>query len=84
MDRERAETFLRLLAEAELRHATTMPTVGIPGRQYLARLALAAQALMAVDAVGSGVIDEIQADAGLAVAARHHLPARGAGPGPIP
>jgi hypothetical protein len=82
MDRDRAETFLRLLAEAELRRAATMPA-GMPGRRYPARLALAAQALMAVGAVDSGVADEIQADAGLAVAARHGRPARDTRPGRI-
>ena len=80
MDRDRAETFLRLLAEAELRRAATMPAAGIPGRRYPSGLALAAQALMAVGAVDCGVADEIQADAGLAVAARHGRPARDTGP----
>ena len=76
MDRERAETRLRLLAEAELRRAMTMPAGGSPGRWHSARLALVAQALTAVGAVGADVADEIQADAGLAVAARRgSLPA---------
>ena len=83
MDRDRAETFLRLLAEAELRRAATMPAAGMPGRWHPARLALAAQALMAVGAVDPGVADEIQADAGLAVAARHRRPARNTGPGRV-
>ena len=48
MDRERAETYLRLLAEAELRRATTMAARNSPGRWRSARLALAAQALSAV------------------------------------
>jgi len=81
MDRERAETHLRLLAEAELRRVMTMPAGSIPGRWHSARLALVAQALTAVDAVGADVADEIQADVGLAVAARHLLSARGPGPG---
>jgi hypothetical protein len=81
MDRERAETHLRLLAEAELRRVMKMPAGSIPGRWYSARLALVAQALTAVDAVGADVADEIQADVGLAVAARHRLSARGPGPG---
>jgi len=83
MDRERAETYLRLLAEAELRRATTMAARGSSGRWHSARLALAAQALSAVGAVGADVADQIQADAGLAVAVRHRLPARGPGPGRI-
>ena len=81
MDRERAETHLRLLAEAELRRVMKMPVGSIPGRWYSARLVLVAQALTAVDAVGADVADEIQADVGLAVAARHLLSARGPGPG---
>jgi len=81
MDRERAETHLRLLAEAELRRAMTMPAGSIPGRWYSARLALVAQALTAVGAVGANVAYEIQAGLGLAVAARHQLPARIPGPG---
>ena len=80
MDRERAETYLRLLAEAELRRATTMAARSSPGRWHSARLALAAQALSAVGAVGADVADQIQADVGLAVAVRHRPPARGPGP----
>ena len=83
MDRERAETHLRLLAEAELRRAMTMPVGSIPGRWYSVRLALVAQALIAVGAVSADVADEIQADVGLAVAARHRFFARGPGPGRI-
>ena len=71
MDRERAETYLRLLAEAELRRATTMAARSSPGRWHSARLALAAQALSAVGAVGADVADQIQADVRLAVAVRH-------------
>ena len=81
MDRERAETHLRLLAEAELRRVMTMPAGSIGGRWHSGRLVLVAQALTAVDAVGADVADEIQADVGLAVAARHRLFARGSGPG---
>src|SRR5690349_15995359 len=80
MDRERAETHLRLLAEAELHRAMKMPVGSIPGRWHSARLALVAQALTAVGAVGADVADEIQADVGLAVAARRQLVARGPGP----
>ena len=46
MDRERAETHLRLLAEAELRRVMTMPVGSIPARWHPARLALVAQALI--------------------------------------
>lgn len=81
MNRERAESHLRQVAEAELRRVMKMPVGSIPGRWYSARLALVAQALTAVGAVGADVADEIQADVGLAVAARHRLSARGPGPG---
>src|SRR5262245_52193876 len=81
MDRERAETYLRLLAEAELRRALKMPAGSIPDWWYSARLAPVAQALTAVDAIGADVADEIQADVRLAVAIRRRLDARG-GPGP--
>ena len=83
MDREGAETHLRLLAEAELRRVMTMPAGSIPGRWYSARLALVGRALIAVDAVGADVADQIQADVGLAVAARHRFFARAPGPGRI-
>ena len=73
MNRGRAETCLRLLAEAELRRVTT-PGAGVPGRRNSARLALVAQALAAVGAVDVGTADEIRADLGLAVAVRE--PAR--------
>jgi hypothetical protein len=81
MDRERAETHLRLLAEAELRRVMKVPVGSIPDWWYSPRLVLVAQALTAVDAVGAAIADEIQADLGLAVAARHRLPDRGSGPG---
>jgi hypothetical protein len=69
-----------LVAEAELRRAMTMPAGGLGGRRHPARLALVAQALTAVGAVGADVADEIRADVGLAVAARRQLGARGPGP----
>jgi hypothetical protein len=52
MDRKHVETHLRLLAEAELRRAMKMPAGSIPRRWHPARLALVAQALTAVGAVG--------------------------------
>ena len=73
MDRERAETYLRLLAEAELRRATTIAAGSLPGQWRSTRLELAAQALRVVGAVGVGVADEIQADLGLAIAGRYGL-----------
>jgi hypothetical protein len=71
MDRERAETYLRLLAE--LRRATTIAAGSLPGQWRSTRLELAAQALCAVGAVSADVADEIQADIGLAVAGRYRL-----------
>jgi hypothetical protein len=53
MDRERAETYLRLAAEAELRRATTIAADSLPGQWRSARLELAAQALRASHAAGS-------------------------------
>jgi hypothetical protein len=79
MDRERAETYLRLPAEAELRRATTIAARGTPGQWHSARLALAAQALSAAGAVGADVADQIQADVRLVVAGRHQLAAPGPG-----
>jgi hypothetical protein len=69
MNRERAETYLRRLAEAELLRATT-PAAGVTGRRNTARLALVAQALLAVGAVDVGTADQIRADLDLAVAVR--------------
>ncbi len=80
MESGRAETYLRLLAEAELRRTTTMAARRSPGRWHSARLALAAQALSAVGAVGADVAHQIQDDVRLAVAGRHRLRALGPGP----
>ena len=73
MNRERAETDLRLLAEAELRRAMKMPAGSISGRWNSAVLVLVAQALSAAGAVGADVADKIQADVGLAIAVRLDL-----------
>jgi len=73
MNRERAETHLRQLAEAELRRAAALPAGSIPGRWNTARLALVAPALCAVDAVGADTAAEIEADLDLAVAGRYPL-----------
>jgi hypothetical protein len=67
MNRERAETHLRQLAEAELRRATA------PGARCLGhsgRLSLVAQVLIAVGAVDVGTADQVQAELDLALAAR--------------
>ena len=83
MDRERAETHLRLLAEAELRRVMKMPSDGIPGRWYSPMLALVAGALTTVGAVGADAAEHIQADLRFAVAARHRVFARSPAPGRI-
>src|SRR5580700_8816916 len=70
MDRERAETYLRQLAEAELRRAGTLPAAGIRRPQNSAGLALVAPALVAVGAVDAVTAAQIRADLELAVAGR--------------
>ena len=86
MDRERAERHLRLVAEAALRHARTLPS-DISGEVHphdvftgcVRRFQWAAAALIAVGAVDAGradvLLDELQA----ALAVRH-LPAFNSGP----
>ena len=81
MNRERAEAYLRQLAEAELRRARTLPAARIPGRRNTARLALVAQALVAVGAVDVGTADQIRADLELAVAVRQPGQENQASPG---
>ena len=79
MNRERAETHLRQLAEAELRGATT------PGRRdsgHVGSLPLVAQALIAVGAVDVGTADEILAEFDLALAVRE--PGQGGAGGAAP
>jgi hypothetical protein len=70
MNRERAEGYLRQLAEAELRRARTVPAVRIRRPQNTAGLALVAPALVAVGALNAGTADQIRADLELAVAVR--------------
>jgi hypothetical protein len=70
MNRERAEGYLRQLAEAELRRARTVPAVRIRRPQNTAGFALVAPALVAVGAVDAGTADQIRADLELAVAVR--------------
>jgi hypothetical protein len=77
MDREGAETQLRLLAEAELRRATAEPGDDrLLEDCYSARLELVAQALHAVDAFDMDATNEIQAELVLALGVRQP------GPGP--
>jgi hypothetical protein len=82
MDREGAETHLRLLAEAELRHATTRPADGgLLDECHSARLELVAQALHAVRAFDMAAANEIQAELALALGVRQ--PRQGPA-GPVP
>ena len=84
MNRERAETYLRRLAEAELRRARTVPPPGIPRQRETARLELVAQALVAVDAVDAGPAGQIRADLELAIAVREPGQARAGQRGLLP
>jgi hypothetical protein len=70
MNRERAEGYLRQLAEAELRRVRTVPAAGIRRPHNTAGFALVAPALVAVGAVDAGTADQIRADLALAVAVR--------------
>jgi hypothetical protein len=71
MNRERAETHLRLLAEAELCRATTWPADGgLLDECHSARLELVAQALHAVGAFDMDAANEIQAELALALGVR--------------
>src|SRR5437773_7404202 len=82
MNRERAETHLRLLAEAELRHATTRPADGgLLEECHSARLELVAQALHAAHAFDMAAANEIQAELALALGVRQ--PRQGPA-GPVP
>jgi hypothetical protein len=80
MNRERAEAYLRQLAEAELR-ARTLPAARTPGRRNTGSLALVEPALVAAGAVEAGTADQIRADLELAVAVRRSGPQDQPGPG---
>ena len=82
MNRERAETHLRLLAEAELRHAITWPAAGgLLDECHSARLELVAQALHAAHAFDMADANEIQGELALALGVRE--PRQGPA-GPVP
>jgi hypothetical protein len=82
MNRERAETHLRLLAETELRRATMWPADGgLLDECHSARLELVAQALHAVHAFDMTAANEIQAELALALGVRQ--PRQGPA-GPVP
>jgi hypothetical protein len=70
VNRERAETHLRLLAEAELRRSTAPPANGTAGQRDVPSLALAAELLCTVGAVDVGAMDEIRHDLHFALSAR--------------
>jgi hypothetical protein len=94
MNREGAETFLRLVAEAEMRGllASAPPGPDRPGRAR-SKVTVVGQALTAVGALETGTVQDILADFDLAVSLRklHASPgpagtaAPGTGPpGPLP
>jgi hypothetical protein len=59
VNRERAETRLRLLAEAELRRSTAPPANGTAGQRDVPSLALAAELLCTVGAVDVGAMEAL-------------------------
>lgn len=73
MHRERAETHVRLLAEAELR-LSMPPLPAAEVKRHTPSVALAAQVLCTVGAVGIGAMDEIQYDLHFARAVRQPGP----------
>ena len=70
VNRERAETYLRVLAEAELRRATSQPWGTAPRDGYAARVKRVAQVLVFVGALDEGIADQILDDFELALGAR--------------
>ncbi len=70
MNRERADTYLRVLAEAELRRVTSRPWGGAQRAGYAARVKRVAQVLAFVGAVDDGVADQVLDDFELALGAR--------------
>jgi hypothetical protein len=76
MSREQAETYLRQLAESELRQLRSADS-DRPGRYgHAPKLLLAAQALAAVGAIDAGTAWRIRADADFALAARQPRPSQ--------
>ena len=70
MNRERAETYLRALAEAELRRATMQPWEDAQRAGHAGRVKRVAQVLASVGALDAGVADQILGDFELALGAR--------------
>ena len=86
MDREGAETYLRLLAETKLRDPVTLRLAppwagGFPGGGTFWTLPVVAQALTAVDALDADTAEAVLADFGLAVTARRLHLEQAPGPG---
>jgi len=82
MNREGAETFLRLLAEAEMRGQLAPippPWAGGPGAGRV-KVKVVGQALTAVGAIGSDTVEDILADFDLAVGVRRLHDRAGQGP----
>ena len=70
MNRERAEIYLRVLAEAQLRRATSQPWGDAQRAGYAARLERVAQVLAFVGALDEGAADQILDDFELALGVR--------------
>lgn len=70
MDREQAEIYLRLLAEAELRRAATQLPDSASRAGHAARMIRVTQALTAVHALDTAVVDQILDGFELALGAR--------------
>ena len=70
MNRERAETYLRVLAEAELRRAARQRWCDAPQAGYAARVNRIAQVLAFVGALDEGAADQILDDFELALGVR--------------
>ena len=70
MNRERAETYLRALAEAELRRATSHSWGDAQRADHAARVNRVAQVLAFVGALDAGVADQILGDFELALGTR--------------
>jgi hypothetical protein len=80
MNRERAETYLRLLAESELRRVTGLPKGSEVRVWYATKVVLAAQALCAAEAIEDDAAAQVQSEFDLAVAVRQ-LSRAGISPG---
>ena len=70
MNRERAEAYLRALAEAELRRATSQSWGDAQRADHAARVSRVAQVLAFVGALDAGVADQILGDFELALGTR--------------